>query len=143
MDEKCSICGCANEDYMIKLECGHTFHYECILLTFINSRNKQCPYCRREQKCLPVIKGVKKIIPWIHSNYYDYNTILDIDKNVIDISEYKVQKCYHILMKGKNKGKTCSHYCKLGYDVCHKHLKLINKKKENISDIKNNQKVIV
>ena len=143
MDEKCSICGEENEDFMIKLDCGHSFHYECSLLTFMNAKNKQCPYCRREHKCLPVIKGVKKIIPWIHSSFYDYNTIVDLDNNVININEYQPQKCNHVLTRGKNKGNTCSRYCKLGYDVCQQHLKMKNDSKKKLNDIKENQKVVV
>ena len=34
-DEECNICGDIDKyKYKIKLICGHTYHYECIMKTF-------------------------------------------------------------------------------------------------------------
>ena len=43
----CSICGEGlNESYKQTLNCGHTFHYECLMLSFKTMKNTSCPYCR-------------------------------------------------------------------------------------------------
>ena len=58
----CNICGdLKNDKFMYKLNCGHDFHYECILKTFLLSTNKLCPLCRTYEDSLPIINGLKKI----------------------------------------------------------------------------------
>ena len=111
MEKKlCSICGEENADYFHTLNCGHSFHYECLLQSFKIMKNNHCPYCRSEKNLLPIVNGVKKLIIGIH----------DIQSE--DIENYKVQKCQQVLTRGKNKGKQCSRNCKLGYDFCVKEI---------------------
>ena len=107
----CSICGDENDEVFHTLHCNHTFHYQCLLLSFRNMRNNSCPYCRSSKNYLPVINGVKKIYPNIHNVDNDY------------ILSYHVKKCEHILTRGKNKGNNCSKNCRLGYNYCTTHYK--------------------
>tara|TARA_B100001094_G_C18020283_1_gene714753 strand:+ start:624 stop:992 length:369 start_codon:yes stop_codon:yes gene_type:complete len=107
----CSICGDELEkEYPIKLKCNHQFHYECILLTFKNFKNLECPYCRNTSDYLPIVNGLKKAIPNIHYNFaYDEKPKLEN------------KKCNSILKRGKNKGNECGRNCKLGYYQCRIH----------------------
>ena len=107
----CSICGEENDEVFHTLKCGHSFHYQCLLLSFKNMKNNYCPYCRSNKNYLPVINGVKKIFPNIHN----------VDDNYI--SSYHIKKCEHILTRGKNKGAKCTKNCNLGYNFCSIHCK--------------------
>ena len=51
----CSICGdnLTDEGYKHTLKCGHSFHYQCLLLSFKTMRNTSCPYCRSTNNTLP------------------------------------------------------------------------------------------
>ena len=109
--EICSICYDENDEYVHTLKCNHSFHYNCLLLSFKNMKNNHCPYCRSTENYLPVINGVKKIFPEIH------------DTKDIDIENYSIQKCEKILTRGKNKGNQCSKNCKLGSNFCSVHSK--------------------
>ena len=69
----CEICDCEMEtNKSVKLECGHRFHYECILesLKCGNNRmlNMQCPYCRHHIEFLPLLDGYRPIRN-IHKEY--------------------------------------------------------------------------
>ncbi len=69
----CEICDYKMEDNKsVKLECGHSFHYECILesLKCGNNRmlNMQCPYCRHHIEFLPLLEGYRPIRN-IHKEY--------------------------------------------------------------------------
>lgn len=69
----CEICDCKmRSDKSVKLECGHRFHYECILesLKCGNNRmlNMQCPYCRHHIEFLPLLDGYRPIRN-IHKEY--------------------------------------------------------------------------
>ena len=93
-----------------KLDCGHTYHYECILKTYTHNRIKtQCPLCRKNGGLLPLVNGIKKI----------YNKIHKIDSD----NPYENIMCNAILKTGKNKGNVCGKYCKLGYFQCNRHFK--------------------
>ncbi len=123
MDTKiCSICGEENEEYFQTLKCGHTFHYQCLYLSFLNMKNNNCPYCRATGNKLPIVNGVKKITPWIHN----CNTIDG------DVLNYKPKKCKMVLSRGKNKGKQCTRNCKLGYEYCSQHFKMMKNKSKEI-----------
>tara|TARA_Y100000590_G_scaffold470383_1_gene664327 strand:+ start:8639 stop:9013 length:375 start_codon:yes stop_codon:yes gene_type:complete len=120
IEECCSICGDDTSDkYNHTLKCGHSFHYECLLLSFKNMKNNNCPYCRSTNNKLPIVNGVRKIIPWIHETYEEN------DPNMI--LNYKIKKCNYILTKGKNKGKQCERNCKLGFNYCQIHKKVKDK----------------
>ena len=64
--EECMICSMPLcEQYCHKLECGHTFHYECLLTSAIinrrhSSSHNSCPYCRTKHGYLPIINGLTK-----------------------------------------------------------------------------------
>ena len=106
----CSICGDdMDKEYTYTIKsCNHTFHYECLLKTFVyNVNEKKCPYCRSDVELLPVVNGLKQLYKGIH----------DIDNN----KEYDTKYCEHILLKGKRKGEPCNKKCKLGYYKCKKH----------------------
>ena len=108
----CSICGDElKENYTTKLQCGHEFHYECIFLTFKTLKTLDCPYCRKTSECLPIVNGLKKIVPIIHYKIGN------------ERPEYENKKCNAILKRGKNKGNECGKYCKLGYYQCKLHCK--------------------
>ena len=109
--EICSICGEGGDEVFHTLDCNHRFHYQCLLLSFRNMKDNNCPYCRSSKNVLPVINGVKKIYPQIHN----------VDDNYI--LSYQVKKCEHILTRGKNKGNQCSKNCKLGNNYCSVHSK--------------------
>jgi len=89
--------------------------------TFQNTNNihsKNCPYCRKNTGYLPIVKGLKKIVPGIHIDY-----ISNIQPQQSEIIENN--KCSFILTRGKNKGNQCSKYCFLGYDYCKIHYKKV------------------
>ena len=120
----CSICGDnLEEKYNHKLICGHTFHYECLMLSFKAMKNTSCPYCRSPNNFLPLVNGLKKI----------HNGIHDME----GWENYENKKCLHILQRGKKSGKQCSRYCHIGMDYCLLHN---NKHKEldNNNNISNN-----
>ena len=109
----CSICGDDyNKDIKHTLQCNHSFHYQCLFLTFKNMKINECPYCRGSDNLLPLINGIKKVCPNIH-NITELNMI----------SDYKSIPCQPVLKKGKNKGNECNCHCRLGYDFCTRHIK--------------------
>ena len=107
--EICSICGddMANE-YPHTLRCNHTFHYKCLFLSFKSLKNLDCPYCRSKNNKLPLVSGVRKININIH--------------DTSNIETFENHKCQMVLIRGKNKGKTCDRGCSFGYDYCKNHL---------------------
>ena len=108
--EECPICGDdINNEYKIKLKCNHEFHYNCIYLSFKNTKLLHCPYCRQTVDKLPLVNGIKKICPYIH----------DIKKGEI----YESDPCKFILQTGKNKGKICGRFPQLGCESCKIHNK--------------------
>ena len=127
-EEDCSICGLElNEKYTHELSCGHKFHYECLMKTFIHTKtykdNKNsCPYCRDNCGYLPVVNGLKKLIVGVH--------FAKIQEFTGDngVTKLKNNPCQFILTRGKNKGKQCGKNCCLGYDYCKIHKKSMDKK---------------
>ena len=86
----CYICCETLEDNIVTLKCGHSYHYDCIYLTYkanfnngISSKKKrECPYCRREGGFLDLKIGY---MPYkgIHFRYLEYKET-DICYIVID-----------------------------------------------------------
>ena len=110
----CTICGDdLNKHFCITLECAckSTYHYDCIFNTLKNDKYRKCPYCSTIDMKLPLVNGLKKIDNYIHM----------IDNNVV----HQNTMCKTILKSGKNKGNECGKFCKLGFDVCQRHFKII------------------
>ena len=116
---ECSICGvCIGDKYVEELICGHTYHYECLLCSFIEIHKhsckynyvNRCPYCRRASGLLPVVNGLTKMTPMIHYKIHGVKPVLEN------------KSCQGILKSGKNKGSLCNKKCQLGYEYCKRHL---------------------
>ena len=122
-EEECSICGSDSlEKYTHKLSCGHMFHYECLSKTFMSSgstgiHKNCCPYCRQNIGHLPLVNGLKKVIPSIHckmqgGDLWEMKKQLDLQYS---------NRCNHVLLRGKNKGNCCLKHPLLGYYKCKAH----------------------
>ena len=51
-NNECDICCHNHDNESIILKCNHKFHYYCILMSFITSQDRKCPYCRLESDLL-------------------------------------------------------------------------------------------
>jgi len=126
--EECGICGLEIKDkYSYKLICNHEFHYECLMKSFQNTPKMKkeynhCPYCRKKTNYLPLINGLKKVIPGVHCNSFG----LSFNESKLSLKNDYSVRCQHILTRGKNKGSTCNKNCFLGYKYCKVHKKDIN-----------------
>ena len=95
----CEICDCKMDlNKSVKLECGHRFHYECILESLKTGNNRmlnmQCPYCRHHIEFLPLLEGYRPIRN-IHREY-----------NLFKIKDFKYSIDEEVLISnGKFKGK--------------------------------------
>ena len=106
--KECSICG-EDDKFSIKhtLCCNHTFHYNCLFLTFKNMKTNRCPYCRKSGNYLPLLNGIKKTYINIHEMNDDFQNI----------------PCSSLIQRGPNKDKPCGKNCHLGFNFCKMHLK--------------------
>ena len=120
---ECPICceAIMDED-LCKLNCGHMYHYNCILNSIKLSVNKyskkcrECPYCREYGGYLELKPG---IIP-IKNVHAEYTNISGKSMTSKELEKYLVKgKCMAILKSGKNKGMQCqkepledNKYCK-------------------------------
>ena len=124
-----------NEKTIIELECGHRFHYKCIMMTFKcalkkynSSKTRRCPFCRSNGGHLPLenktfpIKHIHKEFDLIkyHALHNNYDEIYKIAKENNFLNE---NKCQAILTTGNNKGMQCKKCKKKGQDYCAIHLK--------------------
>ena len=133
-DTCCDICGdLLNDKCVIKLNCNHSFHYECVMKSFQCEKKKMnsCPLCRQTHGLLPVVNGLTKVTRGIH--YIDYKNIPQLNNT----------PCCTILKSGKRKGEPCNAKCMLGMTVCKRHhlstLKQTtkpNKSKQNSKKVK-------
>ena len=124
-DTCCDICGdLLNDKCVIKLNCNHSFHYECVMKSFQCEKKKMnsCPLCRQTHGLLPIVNGLTKVMRGIH--YIDYKHIPELNNT----------PCCTILKSGKRKGEPCNAKCMLGMTVCKRHhlstLKQTNKPKK-------------
>jgi len=111
-DTCCDICGdLLNDKCVIKLNCNHSFHYECVMKSFQCEKKKMnsCPLCRQTHGLLPVVNGLTKVTRGIH--YIDYKNIPQLNNT----------PCCTILKSGKRKGEPCNAKCMLGMTVCKRH----------------------
>jgi len=124
-EEDCSICGSdLHAKFAHKLSCGHMFHYECLSKTFVcnlgaaGGRKNCCPYCRQNIGHLPLVNGLKKVLPHIHCKMVGG----DFADMKINLGLYYSNRCNHVLLRGKNKGTLCNKCSIVGYDHCKAHL---------------------
>lgn len=122
-DNLCLICydNLEPNSNIVKLKCGHRYHYDCILQTYkTNTSRKKCPYCRSDGGYLPLSAGMRPV-KYIHKEYNkagDYNIT------------YIPNKCKYILNSGKNKGCQCSFNIKTPQGYCTRHQKIIDKQNQ-------------
>lgn len=118
-------------DTVVKLVCGHVFHYKCLetSLKKIVQRNSsfkkrwgECPYCRSFNGYIPLlprnipIKGVHKEFKQFEKNV--------IEGNIEALQKYlKEDSCGAILKSGNNKGCQCPKL-KNSSGFCPRHEKL-------------------
>ena len=64
MDDTCFCGDKLNDKFTIKLNCGHSFHYECLQKAFSYDKlkNNICPMCRQPHGLLPIVNGLSKLI---------------------------------------------------------------------------------
>lgn len=114
------------------LECGHKFHYDCIINSYkINKFKRKCPYCRSESGYIKLIPGIVPKLG-IHKEYQEY---MNCNRDLNDINFIK-GRCQYILKRGINSGKQCSYKLKCG-NYCVRHNKLFNT--EQIDNLDFNQ----
>ena len=112
----CDICADPQKDkFMYQLNCGHSFHYECIMKTFQCSRKNsaqpnKCPLCRQVHGLLPIVNGLNKPIRGIH---YVYTSK--------EIPKLNNIPCSTILKSGNRKGEACGCKCMVGMNICKRH----------------------
>ena len=132
--EDCGICGLSiDEKFSHTLKCNHTFHYECLMKSFqnINKYKKNiynhCPYCRKNSEYLPLVNGLKNVVPNVHC----HNNTSNIKEKKEELKNNYSNRCEFLLTRGKNKGNSCGKNCILGYNTCKTHMDKV--KKINIS----------
>ena len=131
-DNCCDICGdLLNDKCVIKLNCNHSFHYECVMKSFQCEKKKMnsCPLCRQTHGLLPVVNGLTKVTRGIH--YIDYKNIPELNNT----------PCSTLLKSGKRKGEPCNAKCMLGMTVCKRH-HLSTLKQSNKKEVKQNSKKV-
>ena len=111
-NQLCGICHdhLRNKQSFSKLKCGHHFHYDCILKTYMNIKKRQCPYCRGKGGWLSLLSD--RPIKYVHKEYYT------------------AYLCPAIIMNGINKGCKCNNNTKNGRKFCGKHKKYFYKNKK-------------
>ena len=55
-DDGCKVCLTTCEERST-LPCGHTFHYACLMESFVFSRTRECPYCRTRYDKIDHVSG--------------------------------------------------------------------------------------
>ena len=123
----CDICGDPHKlRYVQTLKCNHSYHYECILKSFMcdRKRSNKCPLCRKCSGTLPLVNGLTNLIKNIH-----YTKEYPID--------YVQVPCSVILKSGKRKGQACHAKCMIGpytSAMCKRHHTAKLKKEDKAKD---------
>ena len=132
---ECSICLNKLTKNTKTLECGHTFHYDCLQTSLrkIVQRTSQfkkkyceCPYCRSYNGYIPLLPQTIPI-KGVHREFKDFEKNV-ISGNINELKKYLNENtCGAILKSGTNKGSQCQKMKKeSGY--CSRHEKYyINK----------------
>ena len=126
--KECAICydELNNRNEIVKLNCGHEFHYECIFYAYKTKNKRKCPFCRGYGGYLQLKKNefpVKNV-------HYEFNEIeLYINsKNYEKLQEvcdkyYDNSKCNSIILNGQKKGSQCSKSKSQNSNYCYMHNK--------------------
>ncbi len=131
--EDCGICGLSiDEKFSHTLKCNHTFHYECLMKSFQNTHKykkeyNHCPYCRKNSEYLPLVNGLKKVVPNVHC----HNNTSNIKEKKEELKNNYSNRCEFLLTRGKNKGNSCGKNCNLGYNTCKTHMGKVNISQQN------------
>lgn len=114
--KECSVC-CEpldpNKEEIVKLSCGHIYHYNCILQSYraallVNrfTSKRECPYCRCKGEYLELKPGM---VP-MRGIHKEYTTIRGRQIKIDFLKEhyFVANKCQSILVSGTNKHQQCS-----------------------------------
>ena len=115
---ECLICFSTFEEGekdLVKLECGHVFHYDCIYACYKHATDsktltkktlRKCPYCRENGGYLPLKDN---LIPekYIHKEWKSFMTLVDQGKTEEYGKFMNKCKCMAICTSGVNKNKQC------------------------------------
>jgi hypothetical protein len=125
---------------IIKLDCGHQFHYECITEWFKQKKIKNpysssgknirvCPYCREKSGYIELPENTFPI-KHIHYEYKYIQDVINTDDHnkIIEICKpyFNPKYCFCILKTGPSKGQQCRKYKSKGSDVCFIHKKKLD-----------------
>ena len=109
----CDICADPQKDkLMYKLQCGHAFHYECIMKTFQCDRKtntNQCPLCRQPHGLLPIVNALPRLIYGIHYLDTIHPNPKKYDVEILKSGNGK-ESLWIPMMIGMNMCKSNSHY---------------------------------
>lgn len=111
---------------LIKLQCGHEFHYDCILFAYKAKNKRKCPYCRCNGGYIELKEGVFPV----KNIHYEFNEINDliIKNDHIKLDEfcskyYDNTKCNSVILNGINKGTQCKKNKQTNSSYCYIHNK--------------------
>jgi hypothetical protein len=116
MEGECPVC-CEildrDKEEIVKLNCGHEYHYNCIFLSYRSaislnrySTKRECPYCRSKGEYLQLKPGLVPI-KGIHQEYSNLaGNLVKVD--ILREKYFDPNKCQSILVSGSNKFQQCS-----------------------------------
>ena len=124
MNKECPICYEELDATKITLMCNHTFHYDCIVKTFMkNNNNRTCPYCRLNVDFIELrnnypIQGIHKEFNIIEKyiNLNDFQKVKELTHKYLNPN-----KCKEIIKTGPKKGYQCKKNKKKNLNYCHLH----------------------
>lgn len=145
----CPICfdSLENSLNIVTLDCGHKFHYDCIIDWFKQKKIKNpysnsgksirvCPYCREKSGFLTLPEKTFPI-KHIHKEYkhIEYVVNLDDQAKILEVCKpyFNPKYCFCILKTGASKGQQCRKYKKKGSDYCFIHKKKMEEKQNNLT----------
>ena len=92
LKQSCAICfemvPSTNSSKHKRLNCGHDFHFNCLIQWFIESND--CPVCRKEHNHDPIIKFKNKIENNLRLKYRD--AIRSLEKENSELRKILIEK---------------------------------------------------